>query len=358
MHLNYVTLFDSYYLDRGMILIESLLRHATDYTLYVFAFDDAAYDYLTKRNLSNVIVLNEKSLLDDKLEEIKKQRTRAEYCWTCTSLSISYVMNKLGEDNCTYIDSDMYFWDDPRVLVNELLEAEKNVLIVPHYFEDGVKTRILKRLYGNFCVEFNTFIGDEGRRVLDWWKNECLEDCFVNSPRGFYGDQKYLDLFSEQFECVHILSNRGGGVGPWNIGNYRLQSFNDEDIYFTYIHDHKKYKLNFVHYQGLSIDDEKVCLGFRKWAGNKYDKRLTDIVYSKYIRELIKAGEVLAIDDVRADKKKNNNDIQISKNEKAIQKSFYRTFLIRMLSLISYPRYIAFNDLDNVAISEYLKAGD
>ena len=352
MHLNYVTLFDSYYLDRGIVLAESLAKCATDYMLYIFAFDERAYQILTAQNIPNVKVLKEDLILDERLEEIKKTRTRAEYCWTCTSITISYVMNELGEDNCTYIDSDMFFWSDPRVLVDEMVNAGKNALIVPHFFKDSLRTRLLKKLYGNYCVEFNTFIGDKGREILDWWKNECLLDCFVTSPRGYYGDQKYLDLFQNKFDCVHVLKNRGGGVGPWNIGQYSLICRKGNDISFRYCIDGSEYKLIFVHYQGLFIGDKSVYLGYRTWCRNRYDKTLVDPVYNEYIKAVIDVRRRLKSVEINGNKNSDNKEIEKAKKEKAVQGNIIRTILIRILALISYPGYFRYHDTESIPLSK------
>ena len=43
MMLNFCTLFDSYYLYKGIALYRSLEQVSDDFTLYIFCFDDKAY---------------------------------------------------------------------------------------------------------------------------------------------------------------------------------------------------------------------------------------------------------------------------------------------------------------------------
>ena len=46
---NYCTLFDSFYLTRGLAMYESLKRQTGNFHLYIFAFDDDTYSFLKKK---------------------------------------------------------------------------------------------------------------------------------------------------------------------------------------------------------------------------------------------------------------------------------------------------------------------
>ena len=48
--LNFCTLFDSYYLDKGLALYHSLCKATDDFDLYVFCFDEKSYEILTEKN--------------------------------------------------------------------------------------------------------------------------------------------------------------------------------------------------------------------------------------------------------------------------------------------------------------------
>ena len=47
--LNFCTLFDSYYLDKGLALYLSLKKVCDNFRLYVFCFDDVAFQILFLR---------------------------------------------------------------------------------------------------------------------------------------------------------------------------------------------------------------------------------------------------------------------------------------------------------------------
>ena len=54
--ISYCTLFDSYYLDKGIALAVSLSKYLDDNKLlYIYAFDQRAYDVLTDLKIKNVV---------------------------------------------------------------------------------------------------------------------------------------------------------------------------------------------------------------------------------------------------------------------------------------------------------------
>lgn len=216
--LNFCTLFDSHYLNRGLVTYESLMSACEEKAhLYVVAFDNACYDVLVKMALPNLTVISLSEFEDDDLLTIKPTRTRAEYCWTCTSSTIHYCIEKYALTHCIYIDADMYFYANPQVLIDEM-PADKHVLITEHRYTpqyDKVK------LSGNYCVQFMYFDNsEESLEVLKWWRERCIEWCFNRHEDGKFGDQKYLDNWTSQFSCVHELRHLGGGLAPWNIQRY------------------------------------------------------------------------------------------------------------------------------------------
>ena len=56
--MNFCTLFDSYYLDKGIALYRSLVRVTEDFTLYIFCFDDKSFEILNEMNFEHVVVLH------------------------------------------------------------------------------------------------------------------------------------------------------------------------------------------------------------------------------------------------------------------------------------------------------------
>lgn len=278
--INFCTLFDSYYLDKGIALYKSLEKVSKDFKLYIFCFDDKSFEVLNDLNLNHAVIIHHSDFETPALLEKKKERSKAEYCWTCTSVTIEYVLDHYLVDNCTYIDSDLYFYADPQMLFDEIEKEGANVVIVPHRFKDNEYGRKLEKRNGKYCVEFNYFDqSDKGRKVLTWWKDKCYEWCYDQPEPDRMGDQKYLNNWTKDFEGVHELQHLGGGVAPWNLEQYSLVSINGNDIVMS-TNDGIQFPLVFYHFQNI-----------RYMPGNKVniksqtkDKKLKYAIYIPYLK--------------------------------------------------------------------------
>ena len=233
----YCTLFDSNYLTRGLAMYHSLAAAGEDFCLYVFAFDEEAYDILTAMALPRMHVISLEEFEDDRLKAIKQTRSYGEYCWTCSSFSILYALVHFELEEITYLDSDLYFFQSPDVLLEEFHQSGGDVLITEHRYApeyDQSKTA------GIYCVQFMSFRNTEnGRRILQWRCDRCAEWCYNRAEDGKFGDQKYLDDWTTRFEGVHVLEYLGGGVAPWNVKRYKIgmqPSVDDVPIVFYHFH--------------------------------------------------------------------------------------------------------------------------
>lgn len=108
MH-SFCTLFDSYYLVKGLTMYNSLLQSGDPFTLYIFCFDDLTLQILNKLDLVNVVLISLGDFESEALKKIKQERTTGEYCWTCTPHIIQYILDKYRLPSVTYVDADLFF---------------------------------------------------------------------------------------------------------------------------------------------------------------------------------------------------------------------------------------------------------
>lgn len=281
MKMIFSTLFDSFYLDKGVVMYESLCETTSDFMLYIFSFDDVSYDILKKMNLKNVVVVhkNELERTYPILKKLQSERSKAEYCWTCTPLTVEYVLDEFSEKSCTYIDADLFFFNSPLVLFKEIEESKANIVITPHRFSKNYRDARLCKRSGKYCVEFNYFDNStNSREALTWWKEKCFEWCFHLYEPERMGDQKYLEKFPVLFKGVHELENLGGGVAPWNLRQYKLSN----GCEFITKNTNEKFVLIFYHFQNIkyiSKDMVNVCSG-------THSKKLKDTIYIPYLKRI------------------------------------------------------------------------
>jgi hypothetical protein len=268
---NFCTLFDSNYLPRALTMYHSLVKTGDDFTLYVVCFDTLAFEILSQLKLARLIAIRLEEFENKDLLSVKNTRSAGEYCWTCTPHVIHYVLDTYNLPQVTYLDADLYFYDRPSILLEELKESGASSLITEHRYTPIYDYSATSGIY---CVQFMTFNADErGLEILQWWQDRCLEWCYNRHEEGKFGDQKYLDDWTTRFKGVHVLQHLGGGVAPWNIQQYKLSRIknklcvNEFPIIFYHFQEYKYYK-NGIHdfVGGCVLSNDAVELLYRPYG--------------------------------------------------------------------------------------------
>lgn len=282
----FCTLFDSNYLDKGITLYKSMERCISDFRLYVFAFDDRCYEILKTEGFPKLIPISLKEFETPELLKVKNERTRAEYCWTCSPWVIKHVLDHYHEPICTYIDSDMEFFSSPQPIFDQMRSKGCSTIIVPHRFKDEQAEKEAHDKQGSYCVEFNTFMNDEnGYKTLSWWADRCLEWCFYAVPgtTEWYGDQKYLNVFPEKFEGVMICDHYGVGLAPWNNNLVESDGEREGVPIIKVKKTGESYPVVIYHFENVSFITKHIL-----HASSRTDsKELHRNIYEPYIRRLI-----------------------------------------------------------------------
>ena len=263
--MNFCTLFDSYYIHKGIALYLSLEKVTQDFHLYVMAFDKDSYEKLNSIGFKRMTV----ELLDDfetpELLAVKPTRNKAEYCWTCGPSVIHHFMMKYSLSELTYLDADLYFMSDPQVIFDEI--GSNSVAITEQYinYSEG----------GKYCVQFMYFRNDkDGIGCLEWWRDRCIEWCYSRYEDGKMGDQKYLEQFEVLFNNVYVVQNRGL-LAPWNTNLY---DYTDTSV----IYDGKEYPFVFFHMHGTKFEKRDKLLIQKSVDCSSMTSRLTGLIFIPY----------------------------------------------------------------------------
>ncbi|MCX6291727.1 MAG: glycosyl transferase [Bacteroidetes bacterium] len=277
--LNFCTLFDSFYLVKGLTMYRSLENTCDDFHLYIFAFDEKSFELLNKLYLKKATIISLKEFEDEKLLAVKPGRTKAEYCWTCTPSTILYVIEKFHVPGCTYIDADLFFYQNPKILFDEM--GHQSTLLTEHRYPPKFNRVSTSGIY---CVQFITFMNDKnGMEALHWWRDACIEWCYNRYEDGKFGDQKYLDDWTTRFKGVHVLQHLGGGIAAWNVEQYKFVERKFNQIFFLDKASDSIFEAVFFHFHHVRFfKKDMVDLGWREPA-----KAIVNNIYVPYFIELM-----------------------------------------------------------------------
>jgi lipopolysaccharide biosynthesis glycosyltransferase len=120
-----------------------------------------------------------------------------------------------------FLDCDLFFVNNYHFLFDYL--SESNIILTPHW-RNIVPDHPDEEEVSNFNHLFTRGIFNAGfvgcnkyaNEFLDWWGLACLKNNEKNMERGFYFDQKYLDIVPVYFEKVKIIDHKGCNVSEWN----------------------------------------------------------------------------------------------------------------------------------------------
>lgn len=298
----FCTYFDKGFLQKGLALHSSLIKHNPNAKLWVLAFDLYTEKILKKMKLKGVSVIPLKEFEDEKLLSIKNTRNKVEYIWTTTpSLPLYIFKNNPNLKYTVYLDADLFFYSDAMAGVEEI--GNGSILAVPHRFPKGFEH--IAKDSGYFNVAFNVFKRDDaGMRCLERWRDQCIEWCYWRHEDGKLGDQMYLDEWPKLYGKKFVESkNIGVDTAPWNISQYKVTK---RGGYF-YINNTKLSCYHFHQFQILGPEN------FSRVLGYTLSKDVIRYIYEPYEEELKRQFKFI---------KKFDNDYEIKlpdNNENQIQ---------------------------------------
>ena len=232
-------------------LYKSIQAYCKVFHIYVLCMDDDTFRILNEARLNNVILTKLSDLENENILEIKSSRQIEEYCWTMKSVFLTHILEQNEFiDRITYLDADLYFHDNPE----HIFEGSENcsVLLSEHDFNKNIKD--IEESVGKFNAGIISFKNNKnGRKSLNWWKEQCLKWCFNTTVTGQFGDQKYLNEMIELFKEVCIINVPGVNIAPWNDEKYEYKMVNEK----LFINDNP---LILYHYCGFRVHDKTSCI--------------------------------------------------------------------------------------------------
>lgn len=162
---------------------------------------------------------------------------------------LRFLLSKPAIREIIYLDPDILVLDTLGQLFSLL--AAKDIVLTPHldmdYPEDGKfpdDSHIMKS--GVFNLGF---IGirrsGNAERFLDWWSGKMRDKCVIDHGKGYFVDQRFIDLAFPLFENIHVEKDTGYNVAYWNLHSRRVEwregrwLCNGKPLYFFHFSNYK-----------------------------------------------------------------------------------------------------------------------
>lgn len=270
MHYAFCTIIDKNFLFKGLTLYFSLQKHCEHFRLYVLCMDEIVHGLLSRMDLPGLELIRLDEIEDERLLNIKSNRSSAEYCWTCKPYLCLYILKQKRSGSVSYLDGDLFFFSEPYPMYKEI--GDSSIAIVEHRFPVAVYSEKV----GRFNAGFVYFKNDkEGLRCLEEWRDDVLAWRFNSSKDGKFSDQTYLTGWPDHFKNLHVIKHIGVNAGPWNIKN---------NVHIT--NDGNRLSINnvpliFYHFQAFCVLGNN---SFNEAAGYFIPQKIKEIIYQPYIK--------------------------------------------------------------------------
>ena len=248
--MNICTIIAKNYVAFARVLTDSFLEHHPDGTVSVLVIDhepgyidpDAErFDLYTPADL-DIDGYADMAMAYDILE-----LSTAVKPWF-----LRHLIDKHDSGRVAYLDPDIEVTESLQP-VDDLI-AEHGIVLIPHLTapipDDGEKpaeTDIL--IAGIYNLGFIGIGRSEiADKMLAWWSGWLRSHCTVDPARGYFVDQRWVDLVPGMFPELHVLRDHGYDVAYWNVHSREL-SERDGRVYVDDV------PLRFYHYSGFDPEE-------------------------------------------------------------------------------------------------------
>jgi hypothetical protein len=149
----------------------------------------------------------------------------------CTAIKGRALARLIQED-----DAELTVFLDPDVMLFHSLDPVLEMMqggsigLLPHILEPETTTTAVELTELSVAAHGTYNLGhlfvrpdDEGRRFANWWADRLDRYCFDDRRRGFFTDQRWIDLAPALFSGARILRAPTLNVASWNLTKRRIR---------------------------------------------------------------------------------------------------------------------------------------
>lgn len=180
------------------------------------------------------------SIANKSLGLFKQQK---EFYFYLSAFALEYIYEKFrGVNYYLYLDADIFFYDDPDILISEIENLDFDICASKHHLNYILS--MLGQNHGHYNVGVNIFNNKSTglKPFIDNWIY-FIDNWQTLSPLKYFSDQIYLD-YSDKFSFKIIdFKSEAVNIGPWG----KLSKFKMSPEGYTY----NDKKLVCFHYSGI-----------------------------------------------------------------------------------------------------------
>ena len=265
-------------------MIQSILKNsgnASDIHWLILTLDQNSYDSIKSEPLQNLTLFNLNNYPDKDFLSARENRTFQEFCWSAASSILNLALvSTIPNTRVAYVDADCFFFSSIEEVFSQI-PRDYRFAIHEHHFPENRKS--MRAVAGRFNVGVICgYSSDSFKTCVAHWRKQVLDKCTVDLENGYFGDQKYLDHWPDQYRELHVYDSINFGLAPWNLELIlKLEILhgkilvNGTDLIFYHFHAfrYRHAILNFFYY--LPAKDYKVSRRLRKFVYQPYLVALT-----------------------------------------------------------------------------------
>ena len=283
---HYCVYFDHNYAGIGLAMLRSLRVWRGAGIVWILCLSREAETVVASLALEDVVIVPLDTLEAHfpQLAAAKADRSRIEYYFTLTPHLTRYVFDAApNARRVAYLDSDLFFFGPVATMWDAMGTAP--VAIVPHHFNRGAEHL---RKYGTYNVGWVSFSrSEQGLRCLDYWADSCARWCRDVPDGDRFADQGYLDHFIDHAPDTVIVTHKGCGLGPWNVGRYAIRRVAE-----TVMVDEDP--LIFFHFTGFKKGLANQWYNSHRIYRARTERVVRDHIYRPYLHALLAARATVA----------------------------------------------------------------
>ena len=237
------------HISRALSLADSVNEYCPDIKLIIGLIDDVDSTFVMEQHFE---LLQASELRLPFLQEMRNKYTTLELNASLKPFFAEHIFGNYPDvSEIIYLDSDILLFDNLDVIYTAL--GDHSIVLTPHSFSSvkrgsSIDDRNFLRS-GIYNIGFYAVKRDQqGLAFLAWWMDKLKDEGFIDSNRGMFAEQLWLNLVPLYFSGVHILRHLGCNVAYWNLHEREISAATDGYLVNGTV------PLIFYHFSGASVN--------------------------------------------------------------------------------------------------------